>query len=135
MAMNELQPWQQLLQMMTGSWVSRAIYVAAKLKLADQLKNGPRTADDIAQSMDVKSRPLHRFLRALAGVGVFDQESEWLFSLNPLGTLLCDQAEGSLRALAIHMGEEPDRCWGNLLETLRTGQPAFQRLYGKPVFD
>jgi hypothetical protein len=33
------------------------------------------------------------------------------------------------------LGEEQDRCWGDLLETVRTGEPAFKRLYGKPIFD
>ncbi len=28
-----------------------------------------------------------------------------------------------------------DRCWGDLLETVRTGEPAFERLFGRPVFD
>jgi hypothetical protein len=33
------------------------------------------------------------------------------------------------------LGEEQDRCWGDLLETVRTGEPAFERLYGQPVFN
>jgi hypothetical protein len=32
------------------------------------------------------------------------------------------------------VGEEQDRCWDDLLETVRTGEPAFDRLYGQPVF-
>jgi hypothetical protein len=32
--MSEVQPWQQLFEKIIGSWVSRAIYVAAKLRLA-----------------------------------------------------------------------------------------------------
>jgi hypothetical protein len=35
--MSEVQPWQQLFEKIIGSWVSRAIYVAAKLRLADTL--------------------------------------------------------------------------------------------------
>jgi methyltransferase family protein len=41
-------PQQQIAQMLTGYWVSQALYVAAKLGLADLLKDGPRTADDLA---------------------------------------------------------------------------------------
>jgi hypothetical protein len=45
--MSEPQPAQQLVQMIVGSWVSRAIYVAAKLQIADHLKDGPRSAEDL----------------------------------------------------------------------------------------
>jgi hypothetical protein len=38
-------------------------------------------------------------------------------------------------AMAVMLGEEQDRCWGDLLETVRTGEPAFERLFGGPVFD
>ncbi len=41
----------------------------------------------------------------------------------------------SLRALAVMLGEEQDRCWDDLHETVRTGETAFDRLYGRPVFD
>jgi hypothetical protein len=37
-------------------------------------------------------------------------------------------------AMAIMLGDENHRCWGDLLETLRTGEPAFERLFGRPVF-
>jgi hypothetical protein len=32
------------------------------------------------------------------------------------------------------LGEEHDRCWDELLETVRTGETAFDRLYGRPLF-
>jgi hypothetical protein len=44
--MSEPQPAQQLVQMTVGSWVSRAISVAAKLRLADHLADGPRPAEE-----------------------------------------------------------------------------------------
>jgi hypothetical protein len=36
--------------------------------------------------------------------------------------------------MAVMLGEEQDRCWGDLLESVRTGAPAFERLYGQPYF-
>src|SRR5262249_30017047 len=81
---NEAEPWQQLNQMLIGSWVSRAIYVAAKLRIADHLKDGPRSAEELATEAGVAARPLHRVLRALAGVGVFAEQADRRFRLNPL---------------------------------------------------
>jgi hypothetical protein len=37
-----------LFQMITGKFVSRAVYAAARLRLADLLADGPRTAAELA---------------------------------------------------------------------------------------
>jgi hypothetical protein len=132
--MSEPHPWQQLLEMIIGSWVSRAIYVAAKLPIADLLSDGPRPAEELAAAAGVAPRPLYRLLRALAGVGVFAQEADGRFRLNPRAESLRTGGPDSLRALAVMLGEEQDRCWDDLFETVRTGESAFDRLYGRPVF-
>ncbi len=36
--------------------------------------------------------------------------------------------------LALMMGEEHFRCWGELLYCVQTGQTAFEKLFGKPIF-
>ncbi len=133
-AMNEPKPPQQLTQMITGYWISRAIYVAAKLRIADLLADGPRSAEDLAKTAGVAPRPLYRVLSALAGVGVFSQEADGRFRLNPLAEPLREAGPESLRALAVMVGEEQNRCWDDLFETVRTGEPAFDRLYGRPLF-
>jgi hypothetical protein len=133
-AMSEPDPCQQLTQMITGYWVSRAVYVAAKLRIADRLKDGPRTAEELAATAGVAPRPLYRVLRALAGVGIFTHQADGRFRLNRLADPLREGGPESLRALAVMVGEEHDRCWDDLLETVRTGEPAFERLYGRPYF-
>src|SRR5262245_56729211 len=127
-------PCQQLTQMITSYWVSRAIYVAAKLRIADHLENGPRTAENLAAAAGVAPRPLYRVLRALAGVGIFAQEGDGRFRLEPLAEPLRDGARDSLRADVLMLGEEQYHCWGDLVETVRTGEAAFDRLYGQPIF-
>ena len=134
MIMSEAQPSQQLFEKLIGSWVARAIYAAAKLRVADHLAVGPRAAEEIAAAVGVAPGPLYRLLRALAGVGVFAQQSDGRFRLNPTGELLQQEGADSMWAMAVMLGEEQDRCWGDLLETLRTGEPAFERLFGQPVF-
>jgi hypothetical protein len=131
---NEPDRWRQLLDMVVGSWVSRAIYVAAKLRIADHLKDGPRTAADLAAAVGVAAGPLYRLLRALAGAGVFAQGPGERFRLNLLAEPLRDGGPDSLRAVAVMIGEEQDRCWDDLLEAARTGETAFDRLYGRPYF-
>jgi hypothetical protein len=133
--MSEPQPAQQLVRMIVGSWVSRAIYVAAKLQIADLLAAGPQSAEELAEAAGVAPRPMYRLLRALVGVGVFAQDAGDRFRMNPLAELLREGGPESLRALAVMIGEEQDRCWDDLMETVRTGETAFDRLYGRLVFD
>ena len=65
-----------MLNLAIGYWIARLIYVAAKLKLADPLKDGPRTVDDLATAAGVQAPALYRVLRALASVGVFAETNE-----------------------------------------------------------
>jgi hypothetical protein len=134
-ASSEVQPWQQLFEKLIGSWVARAIYAAARLRVADHLADGPRTAAEVASAVGVAAGPLHRLLRALAGIGVFHRQPDGRFCLNEMAELLREDGADSMWAMAVMLGEEQDRCWGDLLETLRTGEPAFERLFGRPVFD
>src|SRR5262249_53275162 len=124
-----------LFEKIIGSWVSRAIYAAAKLRIADQLAAGPRSAQEIAAAAGVASRPLYRLLRALAGAGVFAQQADGRFRLNTAAELLRAHAADSMWAMAVMLGEEQHRCWGDLLGAVRTGEPAFERLFGRPIFD
>jgi hypothetical protein len=133
-SINDSSSWQKLTQMITGCWTSRAIYVAAKLRIADRLADSPRAAEELADAAGVASRPLYRVLRALAGVGVFAQQTDGRFRLNPLAEPLREGGTESLRALAVMIGEEQDRCWDDLLETVRTDETAFARLNGQSFF-
>jgi hypothetical protein len=133
--MSGAQPAQQLVQMIFGCWISRAISVAARLRIADLLADGPLRAEELAAEAGVAPRPLYRLLRALAGVGAFAQEAGGRFRLNPLAEPLREGGPDSLRALAVMIGKEQERGWDDLLETVRTGEMAFDRLYGRPVFD
>ena len=73
----------------------------------------------------------------LASVGVFAEEPGGAkrFRLTPAATLLRSDIHGSQRALAILMGEEYFRAWGDLLYSVRTGKPAFDVIYGQPLFE
>ncbi len=131
----KLPPSAALLQMMSGFWVSAAIYAAAKLGLADHLKDGPGNVEDLAHKTGANPGALHRLLRALGSVGIFTEVGPRRFALTPLGECLCSDAAGSLRSYAIvakEMGWEP---WGELLHSLKTGETAFQHLHGKGYFD
>jgi hypothetical protein len=120
--------------MMTGYWVSKAIYVAAKLGVADHLASSPRSAEELAVATHANGPALYRVLRALASIGVFSEASPGRFALTPLAELLRSGVPGSMRALAIMYAEEQYRAWDDALYSVRTGQPAFDHAFGMPYF-
>ena len=124
-----------LTQMITGSLGSQAIYVAAKLGIADLLADGPRSVNELAQASDADAPSLYRVLRALASFGVFAERDNQVFALNPTSDLLRSDSGSSLRDLAIFMGEDWHwKVWGQTLYSVRTGHAAWKKIHGEEVF-
>ncbi len=123
--------------LLTGYFGSQLVHVAARLRLADLLSEGARSANELAEATGTHPVSLYRLLRALAAIGVFVEEEEpgGRFALNPLGSLLRGNAPNSQRAAALLMGSEFYHAWGHLLASIRTGHPVFPTLYQQPYFD
>jgi ubiquinone/menaquinone biosynthesis C-methylase UbiE len=132
---NEASPAQTLLQLTSGYWVSQAIYVVAKLGIADILKDGSKSCEDLAKATGAHVQSLSRIMRALASVGVFAEIDGGRFGLTPLAGPLQAGAPDSMCAWAIMLGEESYRAWGELLYSLKTGKPAFDHVYGMRRFE
>ena len=124
-----------LTQMITGSLGSQAVYVAAKLGIADLLVDGPKSVHYLARTAEADAPSLYRVLRALSSFGVFSERSDRVFELNPTAEFLRSDSPCSLRDLAIFFGE--DWHWtvcGQTLYSVRTGQAAWNRVHGQEVF-
>jgi len=124
-----------LFQMTTGYWISQAIYVAAKLGIADLLKDGPQSCVALATATGADAASLFRLMRALASVGVFSHVGTDCFALSRLAESLQTEVRGSLRAMVITLGEIHYQACGNLLHSVQTGSPAFNHVYGASLFD
>ncbi|TDB89484.1 methyltransferase [Actinomadura sp. 7K534] len=121
--------------LLTGGWVAQAVSVAARLKIADHLARGPRSAADIAAAVGADAPTLHRLLRALSDVGVVQEREDGLFSGTPLGDLLRSDVP-SLRGYALLTGASFHRdAWSALEHSVRTGEAAFTHVHGQEVFD
>jgi hypothetical protein len=133
---DEMQPTQALQRMIVGSWITQAIYVAAQLGIADLLKDGSKSYDELATTTGVDARSVYRLLRALASVGIFAEGSSGYFELTPLAECLQSDRTNSLRAYAIKSGQAWEwQPWGHLLETVKTGKPVFKNIFGMEIFD
>jgi ubiquinone/menaquinone biosynthesis C-methylase UbiE len=125
-----------MLQLMSGFWISRCIYIVAKLGLADLVKDGPRTAADLAKDSGTHEASLFRVLRALACVNVLTQDELDRFGDTPVLATLRSDAPGTLRSFAMtELGEEHYPAWGELMHSVKTGGIAFDHAFGKDVWE
>jgi predicted transcriptional regulator len=126
--MTDIPPQAQLGQMITGYWTSQAIYAAAKFAIADLLTEGSKSVDELANATGTEPDLLYRLLRALASIGIFAEEDGRRFSLTPLAEPLRSDVAGSQRSLALMMGDDQYRAWGNLADTVQTGDNAYEKI-------
>ncbi len=125
-ATSEVPPQVAMLQMISGFWISRAICVVAQLGIPDHLKHAPQSAADLAAATKTHAPSLYRVLRALVSVGVFAETDVGHFALTPLSETLLTGVPGSIRSFAIsELGGEHYDAWGNLMQSVKTGEIAF----------
>lgn len=128
-------PKVRMQQMVAGYWISQAIYAAATFGIADLVKDGPRSAADLAKATGTNTEFLYRLLRALASVGVFAEDAQGKFMLTPMAEFLRSDSPSAIRPYALMAGDEQYRVWGNLVEGVRTGENMFEKTIGLPIFD
>jgi hypothetical protein len=120
------------LAMMMGAFrQSRALSVAAALGIAERLRAGPLTADELARRCGTDGRCLYRLLRALASAGFFQEGGAEEFGLTRLGSMLLPGPDSVLPTVLDLGGERHWRLWGELFNSVWTGEPAWPRLFGQ----
>jgi len=121
---------------MTNAYMlSQAIYVAAKFKIADHLAAGPKSAGELAKATETNPGALHRIIRTLSGEGVFNECEDGKFEINALSQWLRSSTPDSLHGWAVFRGEPVVwNAWGDILHSVKTGEPAFDHVFGKQIF-
>jgi len=123
----------QMNQLIRGYWTTQAIFVAAELRIADFLADGPKDPDELGKQAGVKGDMLYRVLRALASIGIFAEDEAGRFMLTPLAETL--RGDSGQRAYARLHGGELYQSWARLLEAVRSGNAAFVEAFGMPAFE
>lgn len=135
-AQADMPPHAQLIQMASAYWISKLLYAAAKLDLADRLADEPKSADELAGSTETHAPSLHRFMRTLASLGVLKSVDDRRFALTPLGEALKKDAPGSAWASVQSVaGPSFVRAFEEIMHSLKTGGTGFEAAFGMPVFD
>ncbi|WP_067814864.1 methyltransferase [Actinomadura kijaniata] len=119
-----------------GFKISQALYVVARLGVADHLLNGPRRVADLSDEVGARPDMLRRLLRVLTAEGIFllEQDTDRV-ALGPLGGPLASSTHNSLRNLAMMWMETHYASFADLWKTVHDGRPAMEHHHGVPFFD
>jgi len=132
----QLTAQEAMFQIILNFWMSRAVYIIAKLGIPDLLKDGPKTTNELAAATTTHAPSLYRVLRALASVGVLKTKDEGKFEVTPMSELLVTNAPGSLRWFMIsELGQEHFPAWGNLMHSVKTGEIAFDNFFNMNIWE
>ena len=129
-------PHAPLLQMAYGALTTQILCVAAQLGLAERLaQEGPSTAEKLAPEVGTAASIVERILRALVSLGVCEEIDDNRFRLTALGEFLRPSHPDSVEARVLLNGQVFYRMWGDLIETVRTGESGPQRVVGMPLYE
>ncbi|MFE7314475.1 methyltransferase [Streptomyces sp. NPDC057555] len=127
-------PTQRMMELIVGSWAERAVYAAAALDLPERLCAGDTDLTALAAATGAHQGALRRLMDYLVALGVCAGNAADGYRNTPLGEVLRPGVPGSVRDYALLAGQEFHRAWGEILHTLRTGEPAFDRAFGEDLY-
>jgi hypothetical protein len=132
MAEESFQAWERLCELIWGCAIGQAIHVSVELGIPEILNAGPRSVDQLAAATGADAWTLETVLRAL---DVLSIEGEQQYVLTQMGRLLLRSAPGPSAGEAGEFFETIYRPLGALMHMIRTGDVAFDRVYGKCFYD
>ncbi|MEV5965252.1 methyltransferase [Kribbella sp. NPDC051952] len=126
---------QELMGFLTAKWIPPVLATLAELGVADEVAEKPLTPAELAERVGAQPRALYRLLRAAASVGVFEEDPDGRFGLTETAGLLRSGVPGSLREAARMFALEPFWTpYAHLTHTVRTGEPAFDHIFGRTIY-
>jgi precorrin-6B methylase 2 len=136
MAQDSTQPADALLSLVTGYTSAQVVHVAVQLGLADLLADGSRSIEDLATATGTHAPSLVRLVRALAALGIVAEAASGRIELTAFGAPLRSDVPESIRDAVLFLaGDWAWRAWGDLLYSVRTGEPAFDRNFCMSNFE
>jgi predicted O-methyltransferase YrrM len=122
-------------EMVVGYQVSQIVYAACELRLVDLIADGLTDPVHLAAHTGTQVQTLALLLDCLAGLGLLVVEGGGSYRLTTRGRLLDSRRDDGLRPTIMATGQHRYGPWGDLLDTLRTGSPAFTRRHGQRLHD
>jgi SAM-dependent methyltransferase len=125
-----------LLELIQGAIVTQAVHAAAKLGIADTFRDGPLSADQVAEQVGANPDATYRLMRLLASHSIFAERPDGRFELTPMADALRADSPMSMRRIALLMGHPIHwEDWSYFTETVRTGEPSFPKVRGMGAWE
>jgi 2,7-dihydroxy-5-methyl-1-naphthoate 7-O-methyltransferase len=109
-------------------WCLRA---AATLRIPEHIAAGHHDIGELAEATGCDRDALHALLGYLVSKGVFREESPGRFACNEAAEQLAENKFLDLEGIGGRMAH----AWGTVLDYVRTGQPAYQKVFGQPFWE
>ncbi len=132
----QAQDFERMMQFATGMGVTAALQPIARMGVADILASGPLPVSELAQKTGSNADALYRVMRLLASLGMFAESPGKVFALTPMSELLRSDVPSSMRAFVLWVGNGFHfKVWSEMGHSIKTGQPAVEKVCGKPCFE
>jgi hypothetical protein len=118
-----------------GFWISRAIFAACELNLADHLVTGPKSIRELSILSNANEANLYRLMRALAGEAIFRELSGKIF-VNTKLSLALKEGDNSMKNMILHQfGETHMILFSHFTDCIRTGEGNARKMLGGWAFE
>ena len=115
----DVQASRELVELITGGWRAQAVYTAVKLGLPDHIEGGRTTSADLAAVTGAEQEGVHRLLRLLVAMGVFEGSESTGYRNTPVSAALLEGPQ-SMRDMVLLHGEEFYDAWGQAHHAITT---------------
>lgn len=129
----DIEAAQEAVELITGGWRAQALYTAVKLGIPDHIEAGRTTDSGLAESTGTEEEGVHRLMRLLVAMGVFEGDGQTGYRNTAVSTVLLDHPD-SLRDMCLLYGEEFYTAWGHAAEAISTVRSGFEIAYGQPLY-
>ncbi|MHA6757941.1 methyltransferase [Streptacidiphilus sp. PAMC 29251] len=123
-----------VIDIITGTWQSQALYAAVALGLADHVAAGHSTNRALAEQTRASLDGIVRLMRLLTAMDVFERTDAG-YRLTATGELLRAGSPQSMSDLVRLYGEEFHQAWGAVVPAVRTGGSGFQHAFGRTLHE
>jgi SAM-dependent methyltransferase len=114
---------------------TQVLYVAARLGIADQLSERPVDSATLASRAGAHPESLYRLMRALEVLGAVHEPTPGTFALTDAGELLRSDSSSGLHDDVLMNVDLSWSQWARLEDTIRTGEPTTERVWGTSFFE
>ncbi|TWP46981.1 hypothetical protein FKR81_33565 [Lentzea tibetensis] len=129
----DLKAAEEVVDLVTGGWRAQCVYAAVKLGIPDLVDAGRNTDEDLAAATGASAEGVHRLMRLLVAMGLFDGDGVEGYRNTQVSALLTDTPD-SLRHMCLLYGEEFYTAWAHVETSISTLTAGFEAAFGEPLY-